>query len=650
MSDTVQTAKHARLMQMLGEAEKKLNQNLRTIGRLKSEKCNLQQQLADLSSDDQYQNNALLHNLSKYPILKQYLDILHSNIQKQKNGRRFSDMDMYFALLSNMGPHYYNILEQTLLFPTYRTALRYKEQLESYYMITEHIFNGDIDNISYILGLCLQDYNHEKLIMMVDAAYVTPQVKVKDDGIVTGLLDLNNVSVNTAQEFIHDEDSFTKFIKFYSNQIIKAEFTVMIGCVDPRYKPFPICVISSTSGTATEEIVTKIESILSVLKEKGFIINGIATDGDGSYLIYSKLLLDYIYTNIFEVLQMNVLELSNIPHAVWHFSDPFHLAKRDRYRKVSLKLFRCSPLSNVPYTSVNYLRALGIPDYILTPDKSKKMEDSLPLKMFNYKILNKILRTEDAGLFIAMLPTTLLLEAIHSKTLRRSQRIDGLLFGACIILIYNLTTEYAINTQTDYYLENRNTYLREICFTRDWCCEYISVTLGIAILLASEKQLHLGVCGTHFLEHYFGSIRRISRGDNTHNRFMKSMKNVLLERILTYTLCLNPNISEGRKDSGVIIDGDFEFECRPIISYFAEAKRLLNNIIAFPDDLFDSDLCNITDRMELNEVMSWIFQENEEKRSSISTKSSGIIATGGFSNVRIWKAKNQMNDLVNDDL
>jgi len=198
--------------------------------------------------------------------------------------------------------------------------------------------------------------------------------------------------------------------------------------------------------------------------------------------------------------------------------------------------------------------------------------------------------------------------------------------------------------------EKIESVMSSICFTREWCYEYISITLGIAILLATEKQLHLGVCGTHFLEHYFGSIRRISRGDNTHNRFMKSMKNVLLERILTYTLCLNPNISEGRKDSGVIIDGDFEFECRPIKSYFVDAKRLLNNIIEFPDDLFDSEFYSITDKMELHEVMSWIFQENEEKRSSISTKSSGIIVTGGFSNVRIWKAKNQIDDLVNDDL
>ena len=152
-----------------------------------------------------------------------------------------------------MSPHYYNLLEQTLLFPTYRTALRYKEQLETTYMITEQIFNTDIKNISYILGLFLKNYNGEKLIMMVDAAYVTPQVKVKADGTVTGLLDLNHIPVSWAQDIIHDEDSFTSFIKIYSDQIIKAEFTVMIGCVDPRYKPFSICVISSTSGTATKK-------------------------------------------------------------------------------------------------------------------------------------------------------------------------------------------------------------------------------------------------------------------------------------------------------------------------------------------------------------------------------------------------------------
>ena len=79
------------------------------------------------------------------------ISCISENRRKIPQGRRFKNLENYFALLSFMGPHYYEILHTTLLFPSYRTAQLYRKNIIDSIDVSNDMFNGDSENISVIL-------------------------------------------------------------------------------------------------------------------------------------------------------------------------------------------------------------------------------------------------------------------------------------------------------------------------------------------------------------------------------------------------------------------------------------------------------------------------------------------------------------------
>lgn len=649
MAYTTDTAKLANCMKEIQNLRSKLTTLRRSYNRLQIKYNTLKSYLDRIEREHNVQEVIIdaIDQLSN-PILSDFIRIIFENLTRNSNGQRYHHLEHFFTLISYMGEHYFNILTKALSFPTYRTVLRYRKSIESELNYTEDIFNGDIRNILRLMENGLPCYSGQKLIMMVDAASVTPSIKVKRNGQVSGLIAPNNIDIEQAELLIQSESEFTSFLKDFENFIIRAEFVVMIATTSSLHKPFPICCISSNSGTCTLELKAIFESIIELLRNYGFNIYGLGTDGDNAYNSYSRQLVEAINTNFNEVYNMEILDIIDLMKPFCHFSDPFHLAKRDRYRKVSSDIFRLSPLSNVPYKSVRDLETIGIAKYILSNDKARKMEDSLPLKLFNNVVLRKIIDSNDICLFISMLPSTLLLESIHSKSLSRQQRFDALLFGASIVLLYVKTQEYAIQKNSTPYKENHRVYYKEVCFKKEWCYEYISTCLGIASLLVTEKNLHLGSCGSHFLEHYFGSIRRLSRGEDTHTKFLHTMKHVLLEHYLTTKLDIESIHEERRSDSGNIVTECTNVEQLPFSIYLSHAKVLLNSIIEFPEDLLIPELSSLREKIQINEFLPYILQNECDISCSTSTNSTNMVLTGGFSNVRRWKADNQIFGILND--
>ena len=277
------------------------------------------------------------------------------------------------------------------------------------------------------------------------------------------------------------------------------------------------------------------------------------------------------------------------------------------------------------------------------------MEDSLPLKLFSTKILCTILDRDDPGLFFAMLPSTLLLESIHSELLSRKQRIDHLMIGASLLILYELNKNYIMKLKGKYLdFEFKPIANKHLCFTTEWSAQYIMLSLSIVSLLYSEKSLNLGSCGTHILEHYFGSIRRHSRGENTHDRFMKSMKKVFLEQHLLNELNIPREHPSRRSDSGYNVSDDLFEEKLNLMHYFQIARGLLHTFMNIPESVPIYSFALPETPLTLRS-----FSENylvSEKKSHYfsSTKKSGITATGGSCNYRIWSATNQMEHCIKE--
>lgn len=571
---------------------------------------------------------------------------LVQNAPREPQGRRYDGLENFFALLSYMGPHYFELLHTQLMFPTYRSAQTYREEIFARIGASENLFDGSDENITMLLNFYLPPQYQGKLILLVDAASVTPYVQVHPNGQVVGLIGIDHIEEADAQVLIDDEEAFDKFVIENREKVINAMFGIMVAPTHPNHCPFPLCCISAVSGTASAEMITNIETIIALLNGRGFKIVGLSTDGDNTYRRYSYIIADQMLRSLFKFAELNVLEVLEKIDPTCHFSDPYHLAKRDRYRKVSLWRFRPNPLSHIPYYSLHDLLDVGVPDYILSDDSARKMEDALPLKLFNLTVLTRVIDTGEFGLIFSMLPTTLLLESLHSKDLPRQKRIDYLMFGASLIIVYLQLLEYA--ESHDYYYSDPNgkKTKKEMIFTYPWCVEYLSTTLSIAALLATEEEIHLGSCGTHFLEHLFGSIRRHSGGEDTQKRFLSSMKQVFLERYLASTLEIPLQPPNRRSDSGFIVRDPLNVFIHPLRSHLTDAKRLMANFVKFPEEVPLVPVNDFDTPMTIEELKALFGDIKVEKRILISTRSIGKTATGGLSNARRWKAKGQIVEFV----
>ena len=364
------------------------------------------------------------------------ISCISENRRKIPQGRRFKNLENYFALLSFMGPHYYEILHTTLLFPSYRTAQLYRKNIIDSIDISNNMFNGDSENISVILEKCLPMDFSSRSILAVDSAHVTPYVSIHCNGTVRGLIEKKSICEKLAQKLVNDDREFSKFVCSNQKNIIGAEFVLMLIPIDASHRAIPICSFQSNHGTATESIIGKIFEILSLLQTKKIQVIGIATDGDHQYSKMSTTFMTKIIDNIEKISELTVSKIIENHDEICHFSDPFHLVKRDRYRKVSKDYFIIDPWNESAQYSLRDLKELGIPDYVLSPEKARKMEDLLPFKFFSKEVLAKTIERNDHGLFFAMLPSTLLLESIHSETLSRKERIDYLMIGSSFLILY----------------------------------------------------------------------------------------------------------------------------------------------------------------------------------------------------------------------
>lgn len=645
MPFTKESACIERLKQKVAYYKQKLAIREQTIQFLRQEIIELQEQIFKLKGEQYNQLYLTQDNVPDHSLISDFISMICENADRKPTGYRYERMKYFFSLLSFMGPFYFGLLSQNLMFPTYRTCLSWRKELSDQLGLNNAVFDGSVDHIKQIVSICTSSEFDGKVIAMIDAAYVTPYVRIEPNGHVTGIIGIEQISKNLTELLINDESEFQRFLLSQQNSTIKAEFVIMLGPINPIFRPFPVCCISSRSGTASAEILTQFTSLLTNLKISGLDIKGIASDGDNGYLKYSTELIEIIYNNFNEIAECSAVQIQKLNSTYCHFSDPFHLAKRDRYRKASLEFFSISPTQKLPYYSYRSLQALGIHNYILSNEKARKMEDALPLKLFSDKILRKIVETHDIGLLIAMLPSTLFIESLHSENITRQMRIDNLLFGASIVMIYHYTQNYVIKNNLEVYSSRKKEYKKEVCFPSDWCIEYISATINIASLLLDQESIHLGSCGTHFLEHLFGNIRRISKGDDTHQTFIRSMKHVILERFLLNDMNTSPQLPTGRLDSGVFVVGDDQPEYKPMKYYLQLAKMLLNNCIDFREIKGLPDVCNITEKMTIEDFVEIYGLFNVEKYSSISTKSSSMIVTSGLANTRRWKASEQITKL-----
>lgn len=157
-----------------------------------------------------------------------------------------------------------------------------------------------------------------KAVIMVDAASVTPYVKIHQDGTVDGIIGCDKVDLDEVKKLIADESELCNFVQSNADNVIQAEFGITFAPLSPEYKSFPIACLQATSGKATLELVDFIETLIIQLRQFYDIV-GLGTDGDNAYHKYSDNFVASLITHFDSIVDMNIVEIIDELLIMMHF-------------------------------------------------------------------------------------------------------------------------------------------------------------------------------------------------------------------------------------------------------------------------------------------------------------------------------------------
>ena len=564
-------------------------------------------------------------------------ETLYKYIQSIKEKSFPEEFTPLFSLFSMNGEFWCNLLNQTFGFPCYRTCLRKKNQLKEKYEINPDLYNGSLESIRKIMNIFLADCDEKRVVIAIDAAAVTPMLSISKKGVIYGLNFNAQISQEIALELRKSIEAFHTFYQQNVKDITKNYFVIFCCPLFPHVPGFPLVLRRSSIGNATNEIEKVFLDTISNLKNLNYTIEGIAFDGDQFWIKYVEIVSnDLLFHNLnFDLpLSKQFVSCELLP-----FEDLLHLLKCLRYRLVCGSSI-CPWITQQEATiNIESLKSIGIKKYVLDPSQSKKMDDKLPLLLFNFNNIAEAIRQKRYDIMLALLPATLLLSSVFSQDMTREKRLKLLSIGFAIVHIYY--SELCIfkkgkGKQTKSRMKGRN--LKMMLYDRVWCKKFISLTYSLSSIISDPRSVQLGACGTHFLEHFFGLVRKLSKGDDSAKMFEKGVDLVLIKKVLKNKF--NVKISTPRRlsDSGARLYKVYMVPQVELSKTYLFSYKLIS-LVATPTSRID-----IQNRMKLFENKAdFSFSENNFYSYFMSNCDDKIISVPTLSSQRNASAKGYNN-------
>ena len=94
--------------------------------------------------------------------------------------------------------------------------------------------------------------------------------------------------------------------------------------------------------------------------------------------------------------------------------------------------------------------------------------------------------------------------------------------------------------------------------------KYLTLTLSLMGNILQESRNSLGALGTHYTEHFFAKLRRISYDDSRTDTFLWALVSDLLFEELSYENNINVSSPKRASSSGATLSPDPNFYFRPL--------------------------------------------------------------------------------------
>ena len=456
-----------------------------------------------------------------------------------------------FLQMAQCGEGIWSLFVDHLGFPTWRTVQNWRRNLLNEMQLSREVLDGQPENVKRVLTQFFGEGYESKgtrVVLAVDAAGVTPNVVVHKDGVVDGFVDPDaTITPEQAASVRSSLQNLRNFISENRAAIIRDFFVVLVCPLESESGGFPILVHPKGNGSADQGFVSRFLQLANVIAASGVEVVGLSFDGDTGYLQLAKEITGKIYVPNLHC----PLSAQNVNNRLI-FEDLLHLVKCIRYRFVSGSKICPFPFTGQTVT-VEHFRQVGIVEWVLDSSQARKMDDFLPLMMFNPEHVLRAVELNMPEVACVLLPATLLITAVMEQNLSRQQRLDYLstawAFFWCYLVSY---TEVAQEKrgQTVSRQKGQNPHMQ--IYDVNTLDKGLSLCYSLSKVISDGRPVHLGSLGTHWLEHFFGRIRRLCARNDCAGNFERSLFIIMLQKLI----CPDVKLEISRKrlsDSGAIL-------------------------------------------------------------------------------------------------
>ena len=383
--------------------------------------------------------------------------------------------------------------------------------------------------------------------LSVDALFFHPDIKIYDNDVIEGMQlsteDKKKIPRNAKKLFMVNPALFESFIQYYWKDVTKAGFVFQLQPYDTKFKTVVLHVKPTVNGKASEDIISILQHLRYILKNRNITVRSFAFDGDSAY---RDLHLEYYHSYIFSCFS-NSLNLNNT-RAFRVVSDFLHLIKRLRYRLLSCRLHPGFSKNN-PFINISEIKNIlsDLPNVIFRNEGFTKMHDRLPLLLFSSENYIKLFNKKQYIAAAYWFPITSAMIAIDNPDISRSAREFFLECSLWFLVYYAKAKKGSYN---DIKQRKRGDSL-DVCFYTDEILVEFTNTIHCNLqLVHSLQEYSFDRNSTMPLEHLFGRARIKARNIHTLRKFIKNISD--FQNFDVYTS--NEKIAGRRSSFGVSVN------------------------------------------------------------------------------------------------
>ena len=458
-------------------------------------------------------NNALINKVLEF-----------SKLQNKKGVTYPLDVRQFWVSLHALSPYTCHYLSKLLDGPCQRSITSWLSEVKR--GLREELFQ--FDAVGKIASRWIQKWGHcsdDVFTLSFDACKLDEDLVIHDDGTVTGTLAPVVLQASPLDYKLNAKLYQALWEQQISGKnLITHAFVFMLTPVDER-KGYPIHVVLTNTGSATDAVFRCIRELPSVLEGLGIRVVFKASDSDCKYRMSFNYQFDQIHRQLStiwarrdETDEISGLESVMVP-VIRYCNDIPHINKRWRRRLVSnerlvLSVEAChrQDMRNLT-VNTDVMRSINpnIPDSAFRNNSLATMDDSYPLMIFTVDSLWGAWASQNWGAFCYLLPVVCSQVVFRAKTISREKRFEFAFLGWAFCHLY-------------YSYLNSCTGLHYPIMTRELIVDMSNALLcQMCALCQVDKAYRTSKISSTISEHFFARIRRIMNQDQSVDSFVSAL-------------------------------------------------------------------------------------------------------------------------------